>query len=56
MTNAHRLYTLALLTGGQKQALKNRQLFPEVIFALKYPGKQNKIKLSIYSFRGIIDK
>lgn len=41
MTNAHRLYTLALLTGGQKQAVKNHCLVPKVIFALIYPEKQN---------------
>lgn len=38
MTNAHRPYTLALLTGGQKQAVKNHHIVPKEIFALIYPG------------------
>lgn len=41
MTDAHRIYALALLTGGQKQAVKNHHLVPKVIFALIYPEKQN---------------
>ena len=42
MTNIHRLHTLALLTGGQKRAVKNCHLVPKIIFALKYPEKHNK--------------
>lgn len=39
MTNACRLDALALLTGGQKQAVKNHHLVPKVVFALIYPEK-----------------
>lgn len=39
MTNAGRLDALALLTGGQKQAVENHHLVPKVVFALIYPEK-----------------
>lgn len=42
MTNAHRLYALSPLTGGQKQAVKNSHLVPEIIFAFKYPEKKKQ--------------
>lgn len=40
MTNANRLDALARLTGRQKHAVKDIHFAPEVISALKYPGKQ----------------
>lgn len=49
MTDAHRLHTLALLTGGQKQAVENCNLVPKIIFAHENPEKQ----MSKYSFRRI---
>lgn len=41
MSDAHRLYTLAFLTGGQKHGVENRHLAPQVIFALKYSEKHS---------------
>lgn len=41
MTDAHRLYAPALLTGGQKQAVKNHHLVPKVVLALIDPEKEN---------------
>lgn len=51
VTNGHRLYTLALLTGGKKQGVKNCHLVPDVIFALKYAEKQ----IPCFSFKCIKD-